>query len=277
MEADDSDSPILHGDSLAVLRQFPDATFDGVITDPPYSSGGLTLSDRQKSTAVKYTDNKTCNPLPDFEGDARDQHSWTLWMTAWLREAKRVTKQGGVICVFSDWRQLPATTLALQWADWTWRGIAVWDKSEGVRPQKGRFRSQCEYIIWGSKGTLPLERNVDVLPGCYRYTTMTMDKQHQTEKPLELMRKIVRIVEKGGKILDPFCGSGSTVLAAKLEGYSAIGVEVTSEYAAVAYQRVTAEYKAVKMLEEKQQKEQQKTLLDTHPKITLNHYLTHPN
>lgn len=273
-DVSNSSSSILHGDSLAVLRQFGDCEFDGVITDPPYSSGGLTLGDRQKSTAAKYTATKNGNPLPDFEGDTRDQHSWTLWMTEWMREAKRATKQGGVICVFTDWRQLPATILALQWADWTWRGITVWDKSEGVRPQKGRFRNQAEYIIWGSKGAMPLNRDAPVLPGVYKFTTMTQDKQHQTEKPLELMRNIVKIVERGGKILDPFCGSGSTVLAAKLEGYNAIGIEVTTEYAAIAYQRITSEYETVKQHEQKQAKKQHEQQMQHQPRTTLNQFLT---
>ena len=48
------------------------------------------------------------------------------------------------------------------------------------------------------------------------------------------MRDIVKITEPGGRILDPFAGSGTTVLAAVLEGYSATGIEVTDAYAALA-------------------------------------------
>ena len=50
----------------------------------------------------------------------------------------------------------------------TWRGVAVWDKVAS-RPQKGRFRQQSEYIVWGSNGKMPLERNVGCLPGVFRY------------------------------------------------------------------------------------------------------------
>ena len=52
------------------------------------------------------------------------------------------------------------------------------------------------------------------------------------------MRDIVKITEPGGHILDPFAGSGSTVLAAVLEGYTATGIEVTDAYATLARGRI---------------------------------------
>ena len=64
---------------------------------------------------------------------------------------------------------------------------------------------------------------------------------HLTEKPLQLMRDIVKITEPGGHILDPFAGSGTTVLAAVLEGYSATGIEVTDTYAKLARERICSE------------------------------------
>ena len=70
--------------------------------------------------------------------------------------------------MFIDWRQLPAATDALQWAGWIWRGTAVWDKGNS-RPQKGRFRQQAEYIVWGSNGDMPINRPVPCLPGVFKY------------------------------------------------------------------------------------------------------------
>ena len=61
---------------------------------------------------------------------------------------------------------------------------------------------------------------------------------HLTEKPLQLMRDIVKITEPGGHILDPFAGSGTTVLAAVQEGYTATGIEVTDTYAERARDRI---------------------------------------
>jgi hypothetical protein len=61
---------------------------------------------------------------------------------------------------------------------------------------------------------------------------------HPTVKPLDLMQWLVRLVTpKGGTVLDPFCGSGSTLVAADREGFDAIGIELDPEYAEIARRR----------------------------------------
>lgn len=232
---------IIHGDTLQVLKAFPDKLFGGIITDPPYASGAADQNARQKSTAAKYSSAKPSNLLPDFEGDSKDQRSWTHWAAEWLAEARRCSKEGAPICIFIDWRQLPSLTDALQWAGWIWRGTLVWDKTNS-RPQRGRFRQQAEFIVWGSNGHMPSDRKSPVLPGVFRQSMPAAVKRiHQTEKPLEVMRDIVRIVEPGEIILDPFAGAGTTVLAGKLEGHPAVGIELSPHYAAAAQKRVDAE------------------------------------
>jgi site-specific DNA-methyltransferase (adenine-specific) len=229
---------IIRGDTLEVLRSFPDKLFGGIITDPPYSSGAADQNARQKATSQKYSSIKSGNPLPDFEGDSKDQRSWTRWMTEWLLEARRASKDGAPICMFIDWRQLPSMTDALQWAGWLWRGTLVWDKNNS-RPQRGRFRQQAEFIAWGSNGNMPTNRKAPVLPGVFRHSMPVLAKRtHQTEKPLPVMREMVHIVEPGGIILDPFAGAGTTVLAAKLEGYPAVGIELSPYYAGAAKKRI---------------------------------------
>lgn len=105
------------------------------------------------------------------------------------------------------------------------------------RPQKGRFRQQSEYIVWGSNGPMPVSRPVGCLPGVFRYAN-PQNRTHVTEKPLQLMRDLVKICEPGGRILDPFCGAGTTVLASRLEGYEAVGIEVTDAYYKLGSDRV---------------------------------------
>ena len=175
---------ILHGDSLQILRQFEPNSFDAIITDPPYASGGSSQTTKNRSTNEKYSSMSKEKALPDFDSDQMDQLSWMFWTAAWLQDARRIAKPGAPVCLFIDWRQLPAMTLALQWAGWTWRGVAVWDKVAS-RPQKGRFRQQSEYIVWGSNGKMPLERNVGCLPGVFRYPN-PQNRIHVTEKPLQL-------------------------------------------------------------------------------------------
>ena len=141
---------ILHGDTLKLVKAFQPGIFDAVITDPPYASGGTKQNERNRTTNQKYSSMSAANALPDFDGDNKDQRSWTHWMAEWLYDVRKACKIGAPICLFIDWRQYPSITDALQWAGWIWRGTAVWDKGNS-RPQKGRFRQfvQCDIDILG--------------------------------------------------------------------------------------------------------------------------------
>ena len=149
---------IIQGDALQILPTFGAGMFDAVVTDPPYSSGDVTIAERQRPTSEKYTSTKSSRcPFLDFEGDSKDQRSWTSWMAEWMTLARQCSKPGAPICVFSDCRQLPSLTDAIQCVGWQWRGVLSWDKVS-VRPQRGRFRQQCEYVAWGSNGPMPIAK-----------------------------------------------------------------------------------------------------------------------
>ena len=84
---------------------------------------------------------------------------------------------------------------------------------------------------------MPLSRPVGCLPGVFRYTN-PQNRIHVTEKPLQLMRDVVKICEPGGRILDPFAGAGTTILAAVKEGYEAVGIEKSDAYYKLGSDRV---------------------------------------
>lgn len=240
---------ILHGDTLKLVKAFQPGIFDAVITDPPYASGGTKQNERNRTTNQKYSSMSAANALPDFDGDNKDQRSWTHWMAEWLYDVRKACKKGAPICLFIDWRQYPSITDALQWAGWIWRGTAVWDKGNS-RPQKGRFRQQAEYIVWGSNGPMPINRPVSCLPGVFRYGN-PQNRIHVTEKPLQLMKDVIQICEPGGLILDPFAGAGTTVLAAVMTGYRAVGIEVTDAYYKLGSDRVKIALEAEQKEDEK--------------------------
>lgn len=62
-------------------------------------------------------------------------------------------------------------------------------------------------------------RRAPVLPGAIGEPVRKADKHHMTGKPTDLMRQLVRICKGDGRILDPFAGSGASLVAADLEGY----------------------------------------------------------
>lgn len=231
---------LYQGDCMEVLRQLPDGMADMVLTDPPYSSGGLHTSTRQQATGKKYggKEHNGMMRFADFEGDNMDMRSFTAFMRDVLFTARQKTRESGLCAVFIDFRNLPAITDAVQMAGWVWRGIAIWDKMSS-RPQMGRYRNQCEYIVWGSNGPLPFDRNIKPLPGVYRYPNVSSQKrQHQTEKPVELMRDLLEIVHPGAMVLDPFMGSGTTGVACAETGRHFVGIELSQTYYQTAQRRI---------------------------------------
>lgn len=239
---DDEKIRIVCGEALEVLSRIPDASADALITDPPYSSGGQFRSDRIQSTDQKYTQTNTITERPEFSGDNRDQRAYAYWCALWLSECQRILKPGAPVALFTDWRQLPTTTDLLQAGGFIWRGVAVWDKTEGARPCMGGFRSQCEYIVWGTNGARDDKvcRSVGVLPGVFRFVVKQSDKHHIAGKPSALMREIVKLCPPGGVVLDPFAGSGTTLVAALAEGRRAFGIERVASYQQIATARIAA-------------------------------------
>lgn len=227
------------GDALTLLRALPTDSASATITDPPYNSGGMTTAQRTSDTARgKYVSGDARHQLPDFDGDSRDQRSYTVWMTMILAECYRITQYASPLLVFSDFRQLPATSDALQAAGWTWRGIVPWHKPIS-RPCKGGFNRACEYILWGTKGPVDAARNPIYLPGLYSASQPRgKGRVHITQKPDELMGELVKICVPEGTVLDPFTGSGSTGVAALASGRNFIGIEQSERIAATAHTRL---------------------------------------
>lgn len=240
------------GEAIAWLESLKPESADAIVTDPPYSSGGQFRGDRAAKPSLKYQTTGTVTKYPEFVGDSRDGRTWGLWSERWMAAALRVARDGAPICVFTDWRQLSATIDAMGLAGWIYRGVVPWDKTQGVRPQPGRFRSQAEFVVWGSKGHMPLDRRVlsqagtSALPGALPapedpvelagYVTEVVrsrEKRHVTAKPIRVLDAIVRICEPDGLILDPFAGSCTTGVAALRLGYRFAGCEMVPEIHAI--------------------------------------------
>ena len=112
----------------------------------------------------------------DFPGDTMDSRSWLHWCILWINECHRVLKPEGYFLMFSDWRQLPTASDAVQMGNLIWRGIVAWNKGNGSRaPHKGYFRHQCEYIVWGTKGKCPRAQHAGPYPGCFDFPVKQSD------------------------------------------------------------------------------------------------------
>jgi site-specific DNA-methyltransferase (adenine-specific) len=173
---------LVQGNCLTVIGTLPDACIDAIIADPPYSSG-FSRNDKNQDVARKYQSASTQRKYPAFFGDAHDQRSHLACLMMWIEACLRVLKPGGYFLCFSDWQQLPLMSDAVQAGGVIWRGIVAWDKGCGARsPRKGYFKHQCEYVLWGSKGAVPMPVHDGPFDGCIKANVLQSDKFHLTGK-----------------------------------------------------------------------------------------------
>jgi site-specific DNA-methyltransferase (adenine-specific) len=236
----DASVTIYHGDMFDVLPLL--GGVGAVVTDPPYSSGGAFRGDRAMSTVAKYVQSGTAAYRPEFAGDNRDQRSFLAWSSLWLNAARVASRPGAVLCSFIDWRQLPTMTDAVQAGGWTWRGLAVWDKTLRCRPSAGQFSAQSEFVVWGTNGPAIRHETGRQIPGVFPCPAPNnKDREHIAQKPCNVMQWVCSVVFPGSVVLDPFMGSGSTLVAAKAKGHTAIGIEVDERYCEIAARRCSQE------------------------------------
>lgn len=231
---------MLMGDCLRVMRSMPDKSVDAIITDPPYGSGGMTANDRLRTSKDKYVNASSsyASTLPDIDGDSLLPEVWAEQMKDWTKECRRVLVDDGMFVTFIDWRNYSHLMQIVTRSGIRVRGAAVWNKGQAARPYRGAFRAQTEFVLWGGVGKV--QRDDIYLPGVFDVATKTADKVHITEKPVDLMRQLVKVCRPGGLILDPFAGSGSTGVAALMEGYRFIGIESVAGYFETAVNRLSA-------------------------------------
>jgi site-specific DNA-methyltransferase (adenine-specific) len=170
-----------------------------------------------------------------------DQRSWIMWMSIWLSLSLRISKPGAMVCLFSDWRQLPAMTDALQSGGAVWRGIVVWNKMN-ARPVPGRFKASAEYIVWGTNGPRKVntkDKDAVYLPGVFSFPSPAASvREHSTQKPVELLKNIIQLARRGETVLDPFMGSGTTGVACAESGRKFVGIEINEHYFSIACKRI---------------------------------------
>lgn len=227
---------IIHGDALETLDRLIDdgARFDAILTDPPYCSGGMTMSERKRSSTCKYYGNPAVQNI-DYD-DAQDQNSFAFTLRGLFVRSKRLLTEAGYVFCFCDWRQIPTVSTAFQSAGLLWRGVISWDKGN-ARPNRGTFTPLCEYIVWGTRGAGKSDK---FGRGLLSFAPPASScRVHQSEKPVDLLVEILKILPDNARaVVDPFCGSGSTGVACQKMGLDFCGIEINEHYANVAKQRL---------------------------------------
>ena len=132
---------------------------------------------------------------------------------------------------------------ALRLGGLTVKSVIVWDKkTHGMGDLKGSFAPRYELIIFATKGRYELPgKRPDNLIACAKVGSNSLT--HPNEKPVALMEQLIKATTApGALILDPFAGSGSTLVAAAKTGRRYIGIEIDEQYSKLATARVAEHY-----------------------------------
>lgn len=194
---------IWHGDQRDVMSE---VAFDVIVTDPPYG-----VSERTNRRAAGRGKLAVCNDFPPVHGDDEpfDPSPWTRYGRVVLWGANHYASR------------LPDSPSWL-----------VWDKREG---QGSNDNADCEMAWTNLGGPARLFRHY--WNGMLRASERGEPRAHPTQKPVELMKWCINLAGLG-TVLDPFMGSGTTLVAAKLEGRRAIGIEIEERYCEIAAKRL---------------------------------------
>lgn len=226
---------VVHGDALGVMSGLESESFDVVLCDPPYSSGSTKEAGKTWRPAAERM-SRDRNQDEWFGGDSLSAHGMQVFLHLCAVEWFRLLKPGGAVLVFIDWRMQHHVAGAIESADLRANNVVVWDK---MVPAMGwQFRNRHELVLYFSRGTPARGLRADV--GNVIAHKRVRNGIHPTEKPVPLLRTLLSVVcPPGGRVLDPFCGSGSTGEAAGARGLDATGVErwIAADFVGVERER----------------------------------------
>ena len=202
---------IINSDCLDALPQLPSNSVQLVLTDPPYIT-------RYKSRAGRVVAND--------DNDA--------WLKPAFAETYRVLDHNSFCVSFYGWPHADKFLTAFRTAGFRVVGHFTFPKRYTSATKYLRYQHECAYLL--AKGYPPEPRDTigDVIDWTY-----SGNKLHPTQKPLPVLLPIIETFSTASDtVLDPFAGSGSTLVAAKTLGRNYIGVEIDRDYHAIATRRL---------------------------------------
>lgn len=204
---------LYHGDCLTILPQLAPGSVDAVVCDPPYGMGFVSNRRLEKHDAIRG----------DQSGD--------------LLNAACSFPSTHSSYIFTRWDNLgevPRPDSCVTWVKNNW--------SMGDLEHEHARQTEVILFYCRREHRFPDGRPTDVV-----YAARSGNENHPTEKPVELMVKIVRWT--AGTVCDPFMGSGTTGVACVRLGRKFIGIEIERKYFDIAVKRIEEEFDRTALLD----------------------------
>jgi len=214
-----------------VFPSLPNESVDLIFTDPPYNCV------TNWKTKVGYKSNRIID-AEWFANDNLSDTDFTELMKKSFVEFYRVLRKDRGGCVFCDYKSFPIFYQELPLANLDVRTVLIWDKVNFGLGQN--WRNQFEMVIVFSKGNMPFYAKKDT-GNVLRYPRIPNNLLHPAQKPISLCNDIIqKLTKENDIVLDPFMGSGSTILSCMELKRKSIGIEMVDKYFNVAKDRANA-------------------------------------
>jgi modification methylase len=227
------------GDCLTVLPQLADDSFDVTLTSPPYN-----LRDPDHKMGIDRTENGKWRNASIGSGyvdydDAMPFEEYAQWQRNVLKECWRVTS--GAVYYNHKPRPVNGTIrLPLEWFELPLRQIVIWARAGGVNFSTSHYCPTHEWIMIGAKPEFKLKNQGASGVGDVWYIPQDSNTDHPAPFPIALA---ARVIETTGcnTIFDPYSGSGTVLLAAKLANIKAVGIEKSRLYCDQIIKRLSSQ------------------------------------
>lgn len=203
---------IIEGDAARVLADLPEGTIDLIVTDPPYL-----VNYRDRNGRSLQNDDNPDGVLPVFE------------------PMSRAMKADSYAVCFAGWSALPLFAAAWEEVGLKIVSQIVWAKTYASRTGYTQYKHETAYVLAKGNPAKPIHPVPSVMDWVY-----SGNKRHPTEKAVEVIAPLVRCFSKPGDLVcDPFSGSGSTSVAAALNGRDYLGIDIDPKHCETARIRLT--------------------------------------
>jgi len=235
---EDISEQLFLGDSFELLKKIQPESIDMIFADPPYflSNNGITCQGGRMVSVNKG--------IWDEGKSVTEKHNFNR---KWIRLCKKALKPNGTIWISGTLHNIYSVGMALEQENYKIINNITWEKTNPP-PNLGCrcFTHSTETILWAKKndkkskhlfnyGDMKLINNgkqmKDVWLGGLTKPTEKKEGRHPTQKPEYLLERIILAsTEENAIVLDPFCGSGTTGVAAKKNKRQFIGFDNVEEY-----------------------------------------------
>lgn len=245
------ESLLILGDCFENLKKIKTESIDMIFADPPYflSNDGFTCQGgRMVSVNKGNWDKINENAVTGVEDKQKFNRRW-------IKLCKRILKPNGTIWISGTLHNIYSIGVALEQEGYKIINNITWQKTNPPPNLACRcFTHSTETVLWAQKNEkkahhlfnyeLMKELNggkqmKDVWIGALTPFAEKKFGKHPTQKPLYLLQRIIEASTKEGDlILDPFCGSGTTGVAAKMLKRNFVGIDNNAEYLEISKKRI---------------------------------------